>query len=273
MFKNLTFSLCTLLLILLRSDFAFAKLQRQALIIGNSEYQGGASLTNPVNDASDMAQALRKLDFDVMHHQNLTYREMLKAVRKFSTRTGDYAVNLFYFAGHAVQISDGNFLIASDTDMDIREPELRHEALSAARALDMMLDRTTLQSTNIFILDACRNNPFRSFRRSLSRGLTAMEGGINTYIAFATAPGSTAADGGGRNGTYTSFILKHINKPGITIENMFKRVRIDVLNETGYKQVPWENSSLRTDFCFVTCDKQAQLSHKNFTCLNIEINA
>jgi len=103
---------------------------------------------------------------------------------------------------------------------------------------------------NIVILDACRNNPFaRSFRVSTS-GLAQMDAPAGTFIAFATAPGSIASDGAGDNGIYTKHLLQHMRTPGLTIEHVFKQVRISVMAETKGEQVPWESSSLRGDFAF-----------------------
>ncbi|ETR65171.1 MAG: hypothetical protein OMM_14699, partial [Candidatus Magnetoglobus multicellularis str. Araruama] len=72
-----------------------------------------------------------------------------------------------------------------------------------------------------------------------------------SIIAYATSPGNTASDGTGRsNGLYTSAILKHIQTPNITIEQMFKLVRSTIINWSGDKQVPWESTSLRGNFYF-----------------------
>ena len=110
---------------------------------------------------------------------------------------------------------------------------------------------------NIVLLDACRDNPFsRSFRTS-SRGLARMNASIGTFIAYATAPGSVAADGTGRNGIFTKHLLKNLNKPGLKIEDVLKQVRIGVMQETGNEQVPWQASSLTGDFYFTKTDFEA----------------
>ena len=104
---------------------------------------------------------------------------------------------------------------------------------------------------NIIILDACRNNPFARSFRSSKRGLAKMDAPTGSIIAYATAPGSVAADGVGRNGLYTSRLLVHMNQPNLKVEEVFKKVRIDVVKESVNKQVPWESSSLIGDFYFV----------------------
>jgi hypothetical protein len=78
-----------------------------------------------------------------------------------------------------------------------------------------------------------------------------MEALVGTLIAFATAPDSVAADGSGQNGVYTANLLRNISEPGLRIEDVFKRTRFAVRQETGGRQVPWENTSLEGDFYFV----------------------
>ncbi len=107
---------------------------------------------------------------------------------------------------------------------------------------------------NLIILDTCRNDPFvRSWRRSRAlyvQGLATVDIGGRTFIAFATSPGGLALDGTGRNETFTKHILEHISTPGLEIEQLFKKVRKGVVEETQNQQIPWDNSSLINDFYF-----------------------
>ena len=84
-----------------------------------------------------------------------------------------------------------------------------------------------------------------------------MDAPRGTILVYATAPGSVASDGAGRNGIYTKHLLAHMREPGLPIEQVLKRVRINVMQETDNMQVPWESSSLTGDFYFV---KTASLS-------------
>ena len=77
-----------------------------------------------------------------------------------------------------------------------------------------------------------------------------MNAPAGSFIAYATAPGETAADGEGKNGVYTSALMKHLQVPNLTIEQVFKRVRQTVLEESNDKQLPWDASSLTGDFYF-----------------------
>ncbi len=106
---------------------------------------------------------------------------------------------------------------------------------------------------NVVILDACRNNPFASAYRSVNRGLAQPQAApTGSIIAFATAPGKTASDGEGNNGLYTQELIKAMQKPGLTLESIFKEVRINVSKLSDGDQIPWENSSLMGDFYFRT---------------------
>jgi Caspase domain len=229
--------------------------RKLALVIGNSNY-AEKFLMNPVNDATDMAEKLNELGFDVISRTNLNKKAMKQVIREFVDRMAVNDVNLFYFAGHGVQVDGENYLIPIDIDFNLTKSELPDEAIKANTILNMMSE--VANRTNIFILDACRDSPFRSMSRSsVISGLATLEGGVGTLIAYATAPGSVANDGYGRNGLYTQYLLKNIGTPGITVEQMFKRVRVDVLNATNNAQVPWENSSLRGDFCFAGCARES----------------
>jgi len=223
------------------------KQNRLALVIGNGAYKS-APLKNPVNDAKDMASTLRNLGFDVMHINNSDRRRMEDTIRQFGRRLRHGGVGLFYYAGHGVQVDGRNYLIPVDAKIDT-ESDVKFEAVDAGRVLGKMEDAEN--ELNIVILDACRDNPFaRSFRTS-SRGLARMDAPKGSIVVYATAPGYVAADGTGRNGIYTKHLLKHITVPGLTLEQVLKRVRVEVINETRDKQVPWESSSLTGEFYFV----------------------
>src|SRR5262249_6005567 len=106
---------------------------------------------------------------------------------------------------------------------------------------------------NIVILDACRDNPFRSFVRSSSGGLagiTPTSGQM--YISYATAANSTANDGSGRNGLFTGELLKQIIRPGLSLEKVFMNVRAEVERISGGQQIPFEYNSLVEEFYFVS---------------------
>ena len=221
--------------------------RRVALVIGNADYKM-APLKNPLNDSREMAKALRGLGFEVIEHQNLSREAFSGVVREFGDKLRGATVGLFYFAGHGIQVKGRNFLVPVDADI-AREDEVPYRSFEVNEVLDKMDSART--PVNLVVLDACRNNPFaRSFKMSQA-GLAQMDAPAGTLIAFATAPGSVAQDGeAGGNGLYTGALLKHIRAPGVAVEQMFKRVRVDVVAGSKNAQVPWESSSLSRDFAF-----------------------
>ncbi|MDK9713757.1 MAG: caspase domain-containing protein [Sulfuritalea sp.] len=220
--------------------------KRVALVIGNSAYKT-APLANPVNDARAMAGKLRALGFEVHAYENLTQREMNRATTKFGESLASGSVGLLFYAGHGMQVKGRNFLIPIDAEIRT-EASVRNEAVDAEQVMEQMDAAKT--GLNIVILDACRNNPFERRFRGSSGGLASMDAPKGTLIAYATGPGKVASDGDGANGLYTSEILKVIEEPGLRIEDVFKRVRLNVARATNDEQLPWETSSLVGDFYF-----------------------
>jgi len=220
----------------------------KAMVIGNADYVHAGVLKNPANDASDMADKLITCGFAVTPLINASYREMDHALAEFHAALRDQDVGLFFFAGHGVQIQGENYLAASDTRV-ANEVEAKHSALSLNRVIDSMEDAGP--TTNIIILDACRNNPWeRCWRRVGPLGLAPVYAPKGTLIAYSTSPGQIAADGEGRNGAYTAALLQHIDAPEVPIETMFKRVRNTLAATTRSQQISWEHTSLSGDFYF-----------------------
>ncbi len=221
---------------------------RYALIIGNSSYKD-APLRNPANDAKAIAIELKGLDFKVSSYTNLDKAGMKEAIRDFEDKVKENkGVAVFYYAGHGLQSNGSNWLVPVDAKIE-REYDIEDACVKADVVLRML--EMNENPMNIVILDACRNNPFSGKTRSLSRGLAQPDNAPKgSIIAFATAPGTTASDGDGQNGLYTQELIKALRKPGLSVEQMFKEIRINVIKLSSNKQTPWENSSLLGDFYF-----------------------
>ncbi len=223
---------------------------RVALVIGNARYSK-APLRNPVNDALAISQQLKLLGFDVYTYTNLGQAEMKAAIRKFGDALNESSgVGLFYYAGHGVQSGGRNYLIPVDAKIE-RAYDIEDQGVDAGLVLRMMeLYKNPL---NIIILDACRNNPYSRGLRSVEEGLAPVYiAPTGSIISFATAPGKTASDGDGRNGLYTQELIKAMQQPNKTLEEVFKEVRINVARKSNNEQIPWTNSSLMGEFFFNT---------------------
>jgi hypothetical protein len=220
---------------------------RRALVIGNAAY-AESPLTNPVNDAADMASILRRLGFDTTLVSNANKAAMEKAIGTFTREVPRGSVGLFFFAGHGKQIEGMNYLVPLGAKFSAAS-DVKYHAVAADWVLARM-DESSMD-VKLLILDACRNNPLeRSFTRSVNRGLAVMESSRGTLIAYATSPGKTAGDGTGRNSPFTARLLRELPIPGRPVELLFKAVRVGLQQDTNGAQVPWEASSLIGEFIF-----------------------
>lgn len=223
--------------------------QRIALVIGNAAYQHAPVLDNPDNDARSMAQMLNQAGFEVIAATNLAQSDMIKVVQDFASRVaarGPDAVAMVYYAGHGVQLAGENYLLP--VDATISSPaDLTTRAL---RLVDVMATLDAVPSRmRIVMLDACRNNPFHAIDDA-GRGLAIVDAPNGSIVGYATAPGAEALDGSGGHSPYTEAFLNLARQPNLPIEQLFKRIRLQVNQTTDGRQTPWESSSLTSDFTF-----------------------
>jgi uncharacterized caspase-like protein len=198
-----------------------------------------------------MAASLRSVGFDVIEVKDATLKQMRAATRQFADKLEVSDVGLVYYSGHGIEVKGKNYLIPVNADIR-REYEVVDQAFDASNLLRMMegLQSGAKKRVNILIVDACRNNDLPKSWRSTNNGLARMDAPAGSFISFATAPGQVASDGQGRNSPYTKHLLNALKQPNVPIEQVFKQVRRNVMDETGGEQVPWENSSLIGDFYF-----------------------
>jgi len=228
-------------------SWAMAEENRLALVIGNGSYKE-SPLSNPLNDASDMADTLEELGFTVILRTDANRREMAKAIREFGRELKrTRGVGLFYYAGHGMQIDNRNYLIPIGTPLE-EEDEVPYESVDVGSVLAKM--ESAGNSLNLLILDACRNNPFPSQFRSSNRGLARVEAPVGSLVVYSTAPGNVAADGKGRNGVFTGALLEQLRERGLSLTQTIRRTRAAVVKATNGQQVPWASSSLLQDYYF-----------------------
>lgn len=242
----LVVAICSMWLL---SQPAFAE-KRVALVFGNSAYQNVALLANPANDAGAMAAMLKGAGFDVVAlKRDLKANEMRRALRDFSDEVRDADVAIVYYAGHGVEIEGINYLIPVDAVLE-RDIDAYDEAIPLDRILTVVEPAKKLR---LIILDACRDNPFKSMKhtmaqRSVARGLSKIESpSPNTLIAYAAKAGSTAADGDEKNSPFTTALVKYLPRPGLDLRKAFGFVRDDVLKVTHNRQEPFVYGSLGGD--------------------------
>ncbi len=233
--------------------------RRVALVIGNAAYPQ-APLKNPRNDAEAFAAKLKAVNpaFDVTLALDVGRDGMEDALERFEAKLGACETALLFFAGHGLQVKGINYLMPVDADIR-QETHLKRRAVSLNEVLEIMGRR--VRSSSLVFLDACRDNPFaRSLLsglpddergRFLTRsGLAEVRAGAGSFVAFATAPDNVALDGSGANSPFTAALVKHMEAPNASINDVMIAVRKDVLKATGGRQEPWDQSSLRERFSF-----------------------
>ncbi|GHV69718.1 hypothetical protein AGMMS49928_13270 [Spirochaetia bacterium] len=226
---------CVLMLALALSSLAAQ--QKYALVIGNGSYTSVTKLNNPVNDARDMEAALKGLGWTVELVLNGGQEQMEGAAIRLKNRLSASKQNygFLFYAGHGVQSNGENFLIPVDANIQ-SESFLRSRAVSVQALLDEL--NAAGNALNIVVLDACRDNPF-SWKRSGSRGLQVVSNQpADSIIVYATSAGSTAEDGTGRNGLFTSHLLNNLKTAGLSVRDLFDKTGSDVRRASGGKQIP-----------------------------------
>ena len=220
---------------------------RIALIIGNAAYVNVPALANSTNDAASMANIMRKLGFKVILVTNADKSTMERAIDQMKDQLkGQQAVAMLYYAGHGIQLDWHNYMVPIDVKLS-SSSDVRKQTIDIERVINSFKISSTRM--NIIVLDACRDNPFTD--KASGKGLAQLDAPPGTYLAFATAPGNVAEDGdeSSGNGLFTQYLIKELQKPA-RIEDVFKRVRLQVRKKSQGRQIPWDSSSLEDDFAF-----------------------
>jgi Caspase domain len=228
--------------------------KRVALVIGNSNYKNTPALTNPVNDATDLAHALTALGFQVTLKLDAEKRQMDQAVAQFSREATDADAALFYYAGHGMQFQGQNYVMPVDAELQ-DEISLRYE-MTAIDDVKAALQRSS--GVKIMVLDSCRNNPLAAkLVRSIKvttrdipnvQGYARPEKTRGMIIVYATQADDVANDGVGRNSPFSSAFLKELKEPGLEIGTMFRRIGDDVYQATNGSQSPELSISLVPEY-------------------------
>jgi Caspase domain len=234
------------------ADAASAE-HRVALVVGQSAYRAVPALPNAENDGKRMAELLTNAGFEVTAAPDLSQSDMRQTIGDFAAKvaaSGPDTIALVFYAGHGLQIDGENYLVPIDVDPK-READI---PLQAVRLNDLLNTLGALPTRmRIIMLDACRNNPFPALNQTAGHGLAIVDtkaGAPGSFISYSTSPGAEAEDGAGADSPYTTAVLSVAKQPNLPIEEAFKRVRIAVSQATDGRQIPWESSSLTTEFKF-----------------------
>ncbi|MFC0239102.1 caspase family protein [Rhodopseudomonas telluris] len=228
---------------------------RVALVIGNAKYPDAEKpLKQPVNDARDLADELKRQGFDVDVGENLSGDAMRRAFDKLYTRTKPGSVALVFFSGFGIQSGRQSYMIPVDAQI-WTEPDVRRDGVSLETVLGELNSRGA--TVKIALIDASRRNPFERRFRSFSAGLAPIIAPGNSLVMYSAALSSVVGDNGGDRSLFVTELLKEIRVPGLGAEEALNRTRVGVTRASRSEQVPWISSSLANDFAFVPATGQA----------------
>ncbi len=239
---------------------AHAAGERLALVIGNAKYPDNETpLKEPVNDARDVADELKRDGFEVEIGENLTGDAMRRALEKFYGRIKPGSATLIFFSGFGIQSARQSYILPVDAQI-WTEADVRRDGFSLETILGEINSRGA--GVKIALLDASRRNPFERRFRSFSAGLAPVIAPSGTLVMYSAALSSVVTDSGADRSLFVGELLKEIRVPDLTAEETLNRTRVGVTRASRSEQVPWISSSLAEDFAFVAGGKVAKLDPK-----------
>ena len=222
---------------------------RFALVIGNSKYpDADAPLKEPINDARDVADELKRDGFSVDVGENLTGDGMRRAFDRLYNKIKPGSVALIFFSGFGVQAARQSYMIPVDAQI-WTEPDVRRDGFSLEAVLGEINNRGA--GVKIALIDASRRNPFERRFRSFSAGLAPVIAPNGTLVMYSAALSSVVSDNGGDHSLFVQELLKEIRVPDLMAEETLNRTRVGVTRASRSEQVPWISSSLAEDFAFI----------------------
>lgn len=228
---------------------SLAASDRYALVIGNAKYPDAeAPLKEPINDARDVADELKRDGFNVDVGENLTGEQMRRAFDRLYGKIKPGSVALVFFSGFGVQSSRQSYMIPVDAQI-WTEPDVRRDGFSLETVLGEINSRGA--GVKIALIDASRRNPFERRFRSFSAGLAPVIAPNGTLVMYSAALSSVISDNGTDHSLFVRELLKEIRTPDLMAEETLNRTRVGVTRASRSEQVPWISSSLAEDFSFI----------------------
>ncbi|MGE0213337.1 MAG: caspase domain-containing protein [Parvibaculaceae bacterium] len=250
--------LCLCLLVALAEPAAAER--RVALVIGNSTYTAVTHLPNPVNDADDIAAALRRIGFTVSLTKDLDFNGFRRALRDFGDAAVGADMAVVFYAGHGLELDGRNYLVPTDAALK-SDRDVPLEAIGLDSVTDAVAGARGLR---LVLLDACRNNPLAAAMRltrstrSVSRGLARVNPVPGVLVGYAAREGTVAADGQGRNSPFTAALLAHLEEPGVEIRLFLGKVHDSVMEATSDTQEPFTYGALGGKSIFLVSPKPGE---------------
>ncbi|MCP3419659.1 caspase family protein [Bradyrhizobium brasilense] len=241
--------LATLIFSIAAPTLSFGAGDRFALVIGNAKYpDADAPLKEPVNDARDVADELKRDGFTVEVGENLTGDGMRRAFDRLYGKIKPGSVALIFFSGYGIQSNRQSYMIPIDAQI-WAEADVRRDGFSLETVLGEINSRGA--GVKIALIDASRRNPFERRFRSFSAGLAPVIAPNGTLVMYSAALSSVVSDNGSDHSLFVRELLKEIRTPDLMAEETLNRTRVGVTRASRQEQVPWISSSLAEDFSFI----------------------
>ncbi len=242
--------------------------KKVALVIGNDQYQNVPGLNKAVNDASTIASVLSQTGFEVLQVNDASRRGISQKIHEFVSRVEPGDTAMFYYAGHGIEIDGQNYLLP--VDIPAAEPGQENFVKAESIPLESVLSRLRARHAqlNIVVLDACRNNPFKSSTQrgvGSTRGLAAVSPPKGTFILYSADAGEAALDAlsesdANPNSVFTRILAPLILKPDIHLAALARDVRKQVralANTVQHEQTPAYYDAVLGDFFFASSNAQS----------------
>lgn len=228
---------------------SFGAGERFALVIGNAKYPDAeAPLKEPINDARDVAEELKRDGFIVDIGEDLNSESMRRAFDRLYAKIKPGSVALIFYSGFGVQSNRQSYMIPTDAQI-WTEADVRRDGISLELVLGEINSRGA--GVKIALVDASRRNPFERRFRSFSAGLAPVIAPNGTLVMYSAALSSVISDNGGDRSLFVRELLKEIRTPDLMAEETLNRTRVGVTRASRQEQVPWISSSLAEDFSFI----------------------
>jgi uncharacterized caspase-like protein len=228
---------------------------RIALVIGNGHYPDATvPLTQPINDARELTDALRRNGFDVDVVEDASRDDMERAVERLKARVKPESVVMLFFGGYGAQVGSESYMLPVDAAI-WRESDVRRAGISVESVLSAMTAQGA--RAKLVVIDASRRNPYERRFRAFSHGLAPIAAPDNALILSSATPGKVADDSDGRHSVLVAELLNHVTEQGAGAETVFNKTRVAIAKATDGEQVPSVSSSLQEEVRFGT-DKIAE---------------
>ncbi|HWM29794.1 MAG TPA: caspase family protein, partial [Woeseiaceae bacterium] len=219
------------------------------LVIGNTTYAAADPALSAVStDARQLAEEFRKNNFDIDLKENLNLSEMRRAIDTFVGKIREGSAAVLYFGGYGVQIGGKTYLIPVDSQISSEE---------AARVDGISVDTTVAEmhrrgaKVKIVIIDAARRNPYETKFRRDAAGLATLSAPEGMLAIYSAAPGKVVPLQPGAPSLFMRELLKQVQVPKRSFEDVLNNVRNIVSRGTNYEQSPWVSISLYDQFYIV----------------------